>query len=103
MRRLQDACEARPDPFIRYDYPKLIDDSREAMAKVRPAPDMHMILNISRHAHPHLLAPQHPLQDPCFRGQCHHSHQHCAAQPYFLTGRQYLVLLDDLRGVRKDD
>jgi hypothetical protein len=34
MRRFQDASEARPDSFLRYDYPKLIDESREAMAKV---------------------------------------------------------------------
>jgi hypothetical protein len=40
MHRFQDACEARPDPYIRYDYPKFIDDSREAMAKVRPAPSL---------------------------------------------------------------
>jgi hypothetical protein len=40
LRRFQDASEARPDAFIRYDYPKLIDESREAMAKVPhlPAP-----------------------------------------------------------------
>jgi selenocysteine lyase/cysteine desulfurase len=27
-----------PDPFIRYDYPKLLDESRAAIAKVLNAP-----------------------------------------------------------------
>jgi selenocysteine lyase/cysteine desulfurase len=34
MRRFQDAAEACPDSFIRYDYPRLVDESREAMGKV---------------------------------------------------------------------
>ena len=34
MRAYQDAAESRPDQFIRYDYPKLLDESREAIAKV---------------------------------------------------------------------
>jgi selenocysteine lyase/cysteine desulfurase len=31
-------CEGMPDPFIRYEYPKLLDVSREAVAKVLNAP-----------------------------------------------------------------
>lgn len=31
-------AESRPDPFIRYDYPKLLDESREAIAKLLRAP-----------------------------------------------------------------
>lgn len=34
FREYQDQCEARPDVFIRYEYPKLLDESREAVAKV---------------------------------------------------------------------
>ncbi|KAF5678332.1 isopenicillin N epimerase [Fusarium heterosporum] len=34
----QDASEARPDPFIRYEYPKLLDESRAAVAKLLNAP-----------------------------------------------------------------
>jgi selenocysteine lyase/cysteine desulfurase len=30
--------EARPDPFIRYDYPKLLDKSREAIANLLSVP-----------------------------------------------------------------
>jgi hypothetical protein len=41
MRRFQDAAEARPDAFIRYEYPKLVDESREAMAKVYQASICH--------------------------------------------------------------
>lgn len=32
FRELQEQCEARPDVFIRYDYPKLLDSSRAAIA-----------------------------------------------------------------------
>ncbi|KAK5169201.1 hypothetical protein LTR04_006190 [Oleoguttula sp. CCFEE 6159] len=32
MRSFQDRSEARPDVFIRYDYPKLLDESRAAVA-----------------------------------------------------------------------
>lgn len=32
MRQHQDAAEARPDKWIRYDYPDLIDTSRQALA-----------------------------------------------------------------------
>jgi selenocysteine lyase/cysteine desulfurase len=38
MRQFQDAVEARPDDFIRYQYPKLLDESREAIAKLLNAP-----------------------------------------------------------------
>lgn len=31
LRGFQDRAEGRPDPFIRYEYPKLLDKSREAM------------------------------------------------------------------------
>lgn len=33
MREMQDRAEGRPDQFIRYEYPKLLDESRAAMAK----------------------------------------------------------------------
>ncbi|KAF2435471.1 PLP-dependent transferase [Tothia fuscella] len=33
MRSFQDKAEARPDRFIRYEYPVLLDESRAAMAK----------------------------------------------------------------------
>jgi selenocysteine lyase/cysteine desulfurase len=33
-----DLCEARPDPFIRWDYPDYLDVAREAVAKVINAP-----------------------------------------------------------------
>ncbi|KAH7087317.1 pyridoxal phosphate-dependent transferase [Paraphoma chrysanthemicola] len=32
MRALQDATEASPDRYIRYEYPRLLDQSREVMA-----------------------------------------------------------------------
>lgn len=32
LRRHQDASETRPDPFIRYTYPLLLDESRSALA-----------------------------------------------------------------------
>lgn len=38
LRSFQDAHEARPDDFILYDYPKLNDDARIALAKVLPLP-----------------------------------------------------------------
>ena len=38
QREYQDVCESSPDPFIRYTYPKLVDLSREAIAKVLNAP-----------------------------------------------------------------
>ena len=38
QRELLDQCEARPDVFIRYTYPKLLDESRAAVAKVLNAP-----------------------------------------------------------------
>ncbi|KAI5456995.1 pyridoxal phosphate-dependent transferase [Mariannaea sp. PMI_226] len=39
LREYQDASEARPDQFIRYVYPKLLDESRVAVAKILNAPD----------------------------------------------------------------
>lgn len=38
MRGFQDAAEARPDAFIRYEYPKLLDESREAIGSILNAP-----------------------------------------------------------------
>ncbi|KAF1850783.1 PLP-dependent transferase [Cucurbitaria berberidis CBS 394.84] len=38
MRSFQDAAEARPDKFIRYQYPELVDESREAVAKLLNTP-----------------------------------------------------------------
>ncbi|KAG7288361.1 Glycosylphosphatidylinositol (GPI)-anchored cell wall endoglucanase [Staphylotrichum longicolle] len=38
LRSFQDRAEARPDPFIRYEYPKLLDESREAVAKLLRVP-----------------------------------------------------------------
>ena len=38
QREYQDLCESTPDPFIRYTYPKLLDESRAAVAKVINAP-----------------------------------------------------------------
>jgi hypothetical protein len=34
MRGFQDTCEARPDSFIRYEYPPLLDEARASMGKV---------------------------------------------------------------------
>lgn len=38
MRAYQDEVEARPDKFIRYDYPKYLDANREAIAAYLHAP-----------------------------------------------------------------
>ena len=38
MRAYQDQAEAAPDPFIRYDYPKLLDESRAAVAQLLNVP-----------------------------------------------------------------
>ncbi|CAI6334071.1 unnamed protein product [Periconia digitata] len=38
MRSFQDQSEARPDEFIRYTYPRLLDKSREGIAKIVNAP-----------------------------------------------------------------
>lgn len=38
QREYQDQSEANPDPFIRYTYPKLSDQSREAISKVLNCP-----------------------------------------------------------------
>ncbi len=39
FRHYQDRSEARPDPYIRYDYPEILDKSRAAMAKFLNAPE----------------------------------------------------------------
>jgi hercynylcysteine S-oxide lyase len=38
LRHYQDQAEAMPDPFIRYEYPKLLDESRAAVARLLNAP-----------------------------------------------------------------
>ncbi|KAK1758780.1 pyridoxal phosphate-dependent transferase [Echria macrotheca] len=38
QRAYQDQSEARPDPFIRYDFPKLLDESRAAVAALLNVP-----------------------------------------------------------------
>lgn len=38
LHHYQDLSEARPDPFIRYEQPKLLDESREAVAQLLNAP-----------------------------------------------------------------
>jgi selenocysteine lyase/cysteine desulfurase len=38
QREYQDLCESRPDLFIRYIYPKLLDESRAAVAQLLNAP-----------------------------------------------------------------
>jgi selenocysteine lyase/cysteine desulfurase len=38
MRHYQDLAEGRPDRFIRYDYPKLLDSSRKLLANHFDAP-----------------------------------------------------------------
>lgn len=38
LRKYQDLAEARPDEFIRYEYPKLLDESRAAIADYLYAP-----------------------------------------------------------------
>lgn len=38
FRQYQDSSEARPDVFIRYEYPKLLDESRAAVAGIINAP-----------------------------------------------------------------
>lgn len=35
MRAFQDECEEQPDKFIIYEYPRYLDEAREAVAKVR--------------------------------------------------------------------
>jgi hypothetical protein len=43
LRSFQDASEARPDPFIIYDYPRYLDQSREAMAKLLNTPSSTLV------------------------------------------------------------
>jgi selenocysteine lyase/cysteine desulfurase len=38
LRHHQDLSEERPDVFIRYDYPKMLDESRKAVAELLNAP-----------------------------------------------------------------
>ena len=38
LRFYQDACEARPDKFIRYEYPRLLDEGRQVAAELVNAP-----------------------------------------------------------------
>ncbi|RJE27608.1 Aminotransferase family protein LolT [Aspergillus sclerotialis] len=38
LRQFQDEVEARPDPFVRYVTPKLLDESREAVARLLNVP-----------------------------------------------------------------
>lgn len=38
LRYFQDQCEGRPDWFIRYEYPRRLDESRAAIAKLINAP-----------------------------------------------------------------
>ncbi|KAI7366893.1 hypothetical protein KC336_g21261, partial [Hortaea werneckii] len=38
LRKFQDEAEAVPDKYIRYDNPKYLDESREAVAKYLNAP-----------------------------------------------------------------
>ncbi|KAI9838817.1 MAG: hypothetical protein M1837_002310 [Sclerophora amabilis] len=38
VQRYQAQTESRPDPFLRYDYPKLLDRSRESLSKFLHAP-----------------------------------------------------------------
>lgn len=44
LRYYQDACEGRPDAFIRYEYPKLLDESRAAVAGLLNASDDDVVL-----------------------------------------------------------
>ncbi|KAK3074782.1 hypothetical protein LTR53_002514 [Teratosphaeriaceae sp. CCFEE 6253] len=44
VQHYQDEAEARPDKFIRYDYRKLLDESREAVAKYVNVPVSTMVL-----------------------------------------------------------
>jgi selenocysteine lyase/cysteine desulfurase len=43
LRRFQDRAEARPDIFIRYEYPKLLDRSRALMGKYLNAPEEEIV------------------------------------------------------------
>ncbi|KAI4621879.1 hypothetical protein J4E80_004252 [Alternaria sp. BMP 0032] len=43
MRDFQDECEGRPDPFIRYRYPVILDEAREDMAKLLNTPSSTLV------------------------------------------------------------
>ncbi|KAH6868563.1 pyridoxal phosphate-dependent transferase [Alternaria rosae] len=43
MRAFQDECEGRPDPFIRYKYPVVLDEARKAMAKLLNTPSSTLV------------------------------------------------------------
>ncbi|WPG97381.1 Hypothetical protein R9X50_00015600 [Acrodontium crateriforme] len=44
LRHYQEAAEERPDKFIRYEYPKLLDESRELVANLLNAPTDTIVL-----------------------------------------------------------
>lgn len=44
LRQFQDKVEARPDPFIRYSTPKVLDESREAVANLLSIPRNECVL-----------------------------------------------------------
>ncbi|KAI0467678.1 pyridoxal phosphate-dependent transferase [Xylaria cf. heliscus] len=44
MKHHQDLCEAMPDSYIRYEYPTILDESREAIAKFVNAPTDTVVL-----------------------------------------------------------
>lgn len=43
LRAFQDASEAQPDKFILYDYPRYLDEAREAMAKLLNTPSSTLV------------------------------------------------------------
>ncbi|RAR09700.1 plp-dependent transferase [Stemphylium lycopersici] len=43
LRAFQDASEARPDQFIIYEYPRYLDEAREAMAKLLNTPSSTLV------------------------------------------------------------
>lgn len=116
MRRFQDASEARPDSFIRYEYSSLLDKSREAMGKVSNRA-LHTLpfLPISTKSPailpsylflPHInlmnTAPQRPNKLPRLRPQRHNRHQHRPAQPSISAWRAHPLLRHHLRRMRED-
>lgn len=47
LRHYQDLHERRPDQFIRYDYPRLLDENREAVARLMKAPSVDEVVFVS--------------------------------------------------------
>lgn len=47
LRHYQDLHERRPDQFIRYDYPRLLDENREAVARLLNAPSVDEVVFVS--------------------------------------------------------